>query len=278
MGFPDRSAVAGGIERGLSAGSDPLSPVTCTIIVIPCYNEAQRFPLERFTAFADAHPELRFLLVNDGSKDDTLAVLERASQGRETRVGVLDQPKNGGKGEAVRQGILHAIDAGAGVVGFWDADFATPLEAIPEFLEVMAERDDLAMIFGARVKLLGRQIERRPLRHYLGRVFATVVSNVLRLPIYDTQCGAKIFRVTGPATRTLFADPFLSRWVFDVEIIARFIQSCGYDREKVKAGIYEFSLREWRDIAGSKVRPRDFLRALLDIWRIARAYRQSGRS
>lgn len=244
----------------------------CTI-VIPCYNEASRFPKERFSAFVDAHPELRFLLVNDGSKDDTLGLLERVRQGREDRVGVVDQKVNGGKGEAVRAGILRALqEARTPAVGFWDADLATPLEAIPEFLLVLEERPELDMIFGARVKLLGRQIERQAIRHYLGRVFATVVSNLLRLPIYDTQCGAKIFRV-GPETPRLFAEPFRSRWVFDVEIIARYIQACNYDLARVKRSIYEFSLREWRDIAGSKVRPKDFFRAFVDVVRIYLAYR-----
>jgi glycosyltransferase involved in cell wall biosynthesis len=242
-------------------------------IVIPCYNEAARFPVDYFTGFADHHPGLRFLLVNDGSRDGTLAMLHQASAGRENRVAVLDLPVNGGKGEAVRQGLLRAIDEGAAVVGFWDADFATPLDAIPEFLEVLRDRPALDMVFGARVKLLGRQIDRRPVRHYLGRIFATAVSNLLRLPIYDTQCGAKIFRVTGPATRALFIDPFLSRWVFDVEIIARYIRARGFDRSRVENAIYEFALRQWRDVAGSKVKPRDFLRALLDVWRIQQAYR-----
>lgn len=244
----------------------------CTI-VIPCYNEESRFPLQRFTDFADGHPAIRFLLVNDGSKDRTLDVLRSAAAGREDQVGVIDQPVNGGKGEAVRTGVMAAMQqAGCQFVGFWDADMATPLELIEDLSAVLQGRPELAMVFGARVKLLGRYVERRAIRHYLGRVFATVVSVVLRLPIYDTQCGAKIFRVDA-GTAALFDQPFCSRWVFDVEIIARFIRQRRYDMESVQKSIYEFPLPEWRDVAGSRVRPRDFFRAFFDVLKIYLRYR-----
>lgn len=242
-------------------------------IVIPCYNEEKRFPFDRFVAFVEANPSIHFLLVNDGSKDKTMDVLRRARTGREHQVDILDQPANGGKGEAVRAGILRALQRdGSAYVGFWDADLATPLEQIADLAGVLAARPELAMVFGARVKLLGRYVERRAVRHYLGRIFATVVSTVLRLPIYDTQCGAKIFRHTN-TTGELFAEPFCSRWVFDVEIIARFIRQRNYDMAAVERSIYEFPLPEWRDVAGSQVRPGDFLRAFFDVLRIYRRYR-----
>lgn len=244
----------------------------CTII-IPCYNEEARFPFDQFIAFAAVNPEIHFLLVNDGSKDGTLNLLHRARTGRENQIGVIDQPVNKGKAEAVRIGLLAALgQGGCQYVGFWDADMATPLGMIRELVSVLANRPDLTMVFGARVKLLGRHVERRAVRHYLGRVFATVVSIILGIPIYDTQCGAKIFRVV-KGTENLFAEPFSSRWVFDVEIIARFIRDNGYDRNLVASSIYEFPLPEWRDVAGSRVRPHDFIRAFLDVLTIYMRYR-----
>jgi glycosyltransferase involved in cell wall biosynthesis len=244
------------------------------LIVIPCYNEASRFPLEAFIAYAEAHPETGFVLVDDGSRDRTIDVLRRAAERRPGQVRVLDLAVNGGKAEAVRMGMLMAFDSpGCLQAGFWDADMATPLETIGEMRAVLDGNARLAMVFGARVKLLGRRIERRPIRHYLGRVFATTVSLALRLPIYDTQCGAKLFRAN-PEARELFVGRFGSRWVFDVEILARFIQRRSYDYRSVEGAIHEYPLLEWRDVAGSRVRPKDFFRAFWDVVKIYLRYRQ----
>ena len=234
-------------------------------IVVPCYNEAHRLPVARFREFF-GHSNIGFVFVDDGSRDQTVQVLEDLRKSREDLVSVLQLKVNQGKAEAVRQGINFALEHNAEFTGYWDADLATPLNAIPRFLSILQDRPDLDMVFGSRVKLLGRKVQRRPARHYLGRVFATVVSVMLRLPIYDTQCGAKIFRV-GPGTRGLFADPFLTRWVFDVEILARQIRQTG-SPDVAASRIYEYPLEEWEDVAGSKVKSTDFLIALRDIARI----------
>jgi glycosyltransferase involved in cell wall biosynthesis len=242
----------------------------CTIIV-PCYNEGARLQREPFRHFLKEHPEIRILFVNDGSKDQTLAVLEEIRRGFEDHIEVLDKQPNGGKAEAVRFGMLAAMDSGVSYVGFWDADLATPLDAIPEFLALLESNLQLQMVFGSRVRLLGRQVHRRATRHYAGRVFASVVSLILRLPIYDTQCGAKIFRVN-PVLRSVLADPFISRWVFDVEILARFVAMNNGDPSVLRKSIYEVPLLRWEDVAGSKVRSGDFLKAALDVLRIYRRY------
>jgi glycosyltransferase involved in cell wall biosynthesis len=243
----------------------------CTVVV-PCFNEAARLPLDAFRAYLAQSSDVHFVFVNDGSTDRTLTVLQNLQREFPGRIEVVDKASNGGKGEAVRDGILYALNQPADVVGFWDADLATPLTAIADLLQPMSANPNIQMVFGSRVKLMGRDIQRKPSRHYLGRVFATTVSLLLQLPIYDTQCGAKLFRAN-PETRQIFADPFHSRWIFDVEILARFIQGRQGRMDSVRQSIYEFPLFSWRDVGGSKVRPKDFVRALLDLLGIRRDYK-----
>jgi dolichyl-phosphate beta-glucosyltransferase len=235
------------------------------MLVVPCYNEEHRLPVDQFREFLSQSP-IHFVFVDDGSRDKTLDRLESLRQGLEDRVFVLRSPANQGKAEAVRMGLNFALDQQAEYAGFWDADLATPLDAVPQLAAVFDSRPELDMVFGARVKLLGRHVHRKTSRHYLGRIFATVVSLMLRLPIYDTQCGAKIFRVR-PGTRELFAEPFQTRWVFDVEILARYIRQLGSPRPAA-GRIYEYPLNTWEDIGGSKVKPLDFFIAFRDVLRI----------
>jgi dolichyl-phosphate beta-glucosyltransferase len=241
------------------------------ILVIPCYNEEQRLPVAELREFSWPGIRVELLLVNDGSRDGTLGLIESLQREDPSRFSVLNLERNSGKAEAVRQGILAAMDRKPDLVGFWDADLATPLTELTDFLEIFATRPEIEMVFAARVRLLGRSISRNPRRHYVGRVGATLISSSLGLAVYDTQCGAKLFR-TGDAMREIFSRPFLSRWIFDVEIIARFVRQRG--RDGAARAIYELPIRTWHDVKGSKVRSTDFLRALKDLWTIHRAYKK----
>lgn len=244
------------------------------IIVVPCYNEAQRLDVRRFKEFSRENRLQRFLFVNDGSTDGTLEVLDGLRRSDHDRFDIYDLPVNVGKAEAVRQGCRRAFEAAPDYVGYWDADLATPLDAIPTFCTVLDSRPDIDMVFGARVSLLGRSVRRVPCRHYLGRIFATAASLALGVGFYDTQCGAKLFRAS-PEILSLFQHPFSTRWIFDVEIIARLIAARrGTDRPRVDEIVYEFPLHEWRDVDGSKVTHRDFVRAFFELaainWRYGR--------
>jgi dolichyl-phosphate beta-glucosyltransferase len=235
-------------------------------IVVPCYNERARLDVAAFDRFLTGTKEIGVIFVDDGSQDGTSSVLQDLERRFPKRVVVIDQLTNQGKGEAVRVGMLRAMDLDAQYAGYFDADLATPLEAILDFAEVLDRNPDLQFVIGARVALLGRSITRKAWRHYIGRVFATAASVVLDLPVYDTQCGAKLLRVSERA-RSLFGKPFGSRWIFDVELFARYLSSYG-SRE----GMYELPLRRWTDVGESKVRWQDFVRASAEMAAIYRAY------
>lgn len=237
-----------------------------TRIVVPCYNESQRFDTDAFARALCAQQDLDLVLVNDGSTDGTLGLLSALAEQHPSRVDILSQPRNAGKAEAVRQGMLGAFDAGARFAGYWDADLATPLDAIPTFVALLEDEAHLDFVLGSRVALLGHAIRRSPLRHYAGRVFATLASAALSAPVYDTQCGAKLIRCTA-LTRRLFEQPFASHWAFDVEILARYLALDG-----ALTAIRELPLQTWTDIEGSKVRPVDFIGAVGDLVRIRRRY------
>jgi glycosyltransferase involved in cell wall biosynthesis len=242
-------------------------------LVIPCYNEAARLDTATFVRYVGVEGRVAFLFVNDGSSDDTSRILHELEAQGQGRVRAMDLPKNMGKAAAVRSGILAALAQQPELVGFWDADLSTPLDAIQDFLDVIDAKPDVDIVMGARVALLGRQIQRVAWRHYLGRAFATAASLTLGLAVYDTQCGAKVFRVSD-ALRQAFAEPFTSKWVFDVELLSRYIGARG--QAGIESRIYELPLRAWTDVPGSKVKAVDGLRALQDLIRI-RASSRTGR-
>ena len=262
--------VADPTAQHVSSGPPP-PRVPHTVVVVPCFNEAQRLNTGAFTQFRANGHWVEFLFVNDGSTDATLDTLTQARCVSPDTIRVRDQQPNRGKAEAVRGGMLEAMATGADYVGYWDADLATPLAELPRFLDVLDERPAVDVVLGSRVKLLGRTIERHAWRHYLGRVFATLVSQLLRLAVYDTQCGAKVFRASDELRRVL-AEPFRTAWLFDVEILARLIAADAAGTSAVARRLYELPLTEWRDVPGSKLTRAAYTRAATSIFTLYRTY------
>lgn len=248
-----------------------------TVVVIPCYNEEARLNFHGFSPLlADA--EVGLLFVNDGSRDGTLTCLKSFQDGHPGRVEVMDLPVNGGKAEAVRHGMLKAMESEAEITGYLDADLATSAEEFHRMLQVIRSLpSETSVLLGARVRLLGRDIQRSPTRHILGRIFATAASLILGLPIYDTQCGAKVFRRT-PALLQALSVPFSSRWIFDVELLGRLVRRRNGAPPIPLSAIKEEPLLAWKDIKGSKLGPMAMLRAAVDLTKIRRQLRIYSRS
>jgi glycosyltransferase involved in cell wall biosynthesis len=250
--------------------------MTRLTVVVPCYNEAQRLDGPPLLAFLDQHPEARLILVDDGSTDATLARIEALAAERPGRIETLALQPNRGKAEAVRAGMSRALEAarlagdapgqGSSIVGFLDADLSTPPDELPQLLAAL-DRPGVEVAIGARVALLGKDIERSAVRHYLGRVFASAASLILHARVYDTQCGAKLFRDT-PSLRGALAQPFLSRWAFDVELLGRLFAGSDEVRPVPLSAVVEVPLTTWRDVKGSKLTTRGMALTLADLARI----------
>jgi len=234
-----------------------------TVWVIPCFNEAARLDLAAFGAFLEASESTSLLFVDDGSTDRTYELLDRFASRHPMRTRALRLSSNRGKAEAVRAGLRAASADGARFVGFADADLATPPRELDRLRIELVTKDADAVI-GSRVRLHGSSIDRSPARHYLGRIFATAASAVLRAPIYDTQCGAKLFRA-GPTLDRVTAEAFTSRWIFDVELIGRLLIDGG-----PSFALIEVPLATWKDVAGSRVKPTDFMHAAFELVRMER--------
>lgn len=240
--------------------------------VVPCYNEARRLDDDAFVAVIDSEPDVSLLFVDDGSTDETGARLRALAERRPAAIRALCLPENGGKADAVRVGLLDALAHGAKFVGYIDADLATPLSEMRRLTKIIVSRD-LDVVLGTRVALLGRRIERRAARHYLGRVFASAASLILDLRVYDTQCGAKLFRRT-PALEAALEREFLSHWAFDVELLGRLLSGSDRAPPVPPSRMLEEPLLTWHDVPGSKLGVRGIVTAGLDLVRISRDLRR----
>jgi glycosyltransferase involved in cell wall biosynthesis len=217
-----------------------------------------------------SHPSVSFLGVNDGSRDKTEALLNALHVEFGHQFKALNLAKNSGKAEAVRQGMLFALKENEfDYVGYWDADFSTPLDEIDHFMAFCGGTLSHSIVMGSRIARLGSQVQRKMMRHYLGRIFSTLTSRILKLRVYDTQCGAKL--IAANEIENLFKIPFVSKWFFDVELLARFIVKHG--REQTYKQVMEVPLTKWIEVGGSKLKAFDFLKVPLELFKIRRHYK-----
>lgn len=241
-----------------------------TVIVIPCYNEEKGISISEYCNFLQNYPKEMICFVDDGSKDNTLQVLEVIKTKFPNQVEILILEKNSGKAEAVRKGINYCNEKfNHQYIGYLDADLATTLE---EFCEIKNYiKGDLSFCFGSRILKLGSIIKREYTRFLIGRIIATFISNQLQLGVYDTQCGCKVF--TKECAGLLFEKKFISKWLFDVELFHRMIQI--FEKETALKKMYEVPLKSWIEKGDSKVKFTYFFKLWLDLYHIGREYKKN---
>jgi len=180
--------------------------------------------------------------------------------------------KNGGKSEAVRQGILLSLaQENYSYIGYWDADLATPLNEIQHLDEMIEKFHQPTLLMGSRIKTLGMtNIQRKAHRHYVGRIIATLISKILNIGVYDTQCGAKLIKASDAGK--LMSEKFISRWLFDVELLFRIMKM--YPNKPAEQIIIEIPLNNWIEKGDSKISATYFLKIPIELLRIHWRYRK----
>jgi len=231
------------------------------VIIIPFYNEVERIKLENFHQIFNGFQNYNFLLVDDGSSDKTINILEEFKS-KFTNVEVLKLAKNIGKAEAIRSAVLSVSESD--FISYYDADLATPFSELDRLIQFSIQNLNYKMVMGARIKLIGNGVKRSLKRHYFGRVFATIVSQfILKVAVYDTQCGAKV--VDYETAKLIFEKPFISKWLFDVELLKRLQKK--YDLKNV---VKEIPLEKWEEIGKSKIKVADFIKIPFQLIQIYR--------
>ena len=223
-------------------------------IVIPAYNEEQRLPstLETILAYL-RRPDSGFapwelIVVNDGSKDGTAALVKRLAES-EPNLRLVENPGNKGKGYSVRNGMLQARHEW---VLFSDADLSAPIDELPK-LFAAAARDQADVAIGSRAldrSLIGTH--QSPFREFGGRFFNLMVQLGTGLRLWDTQCGFKLFR--REAAQAVFQRLQLQRFGFDVEAL--------FIARRLGFRIVEEPVR-WNHVDGTKV---SMLRDSIDMF------------
>ena len=237
------------------------------VLVIPCFNEAHRI-IESEVLRCVGILQCTVLLVDDGSRDNTLNALNAIASLQPDLIRVHHLAKNVGKGEAVRSGVQLAMSLGATEVGFCDADFSVDAVDLLRLFSHLDSSPQLDAVIGSRMAISGSTIERSFIRHIFGRIFATLVTFTLRQRFYDTQCGAKVFR-TNSVVQEAFSWPFISRWAFDVEVIGRIQRN--KKNQTGPVSISEIPLQRWIAQPGSKLSFVQQFKTVLDLVQIRRS-------
>ncbi len=242
----------------------------CVGIVIPCYNEEKRLLSDEFKAFVHQNLGYHLCFVNDGSKDNTLEVLQELRKGYESHISIYNCEKNGGKAEAVRLGMLHlAKQEQFEYVGFLDADLSTDFEDFQDLVTTLKNSDKYKVVSGSRISRMGANITKDGARKIISKAINFYIRKTLGMEFRDTQCGAKIMEKD--VVLSTFKLKFITRWLFDVEIFMRMKRL--YGNEKAQEMLCEKPLNRWVHADGSKLSMKDSFKIVGQIGRIGLYYR-----
>lgn len=246
-----------------------MQPSEITIIV-PCYNEYKRLPKPAYLSFLNYNPSVSICFVNDCSTDKTALLLEEIKAKFPTQIFIQTNSQNSGKANSVRNGVLYCYEQNTGIyLAYLDADLATSLEECYSYLAYL--QGGKKFVFASRILKIGSVVERKFSRFVFGRIIATFISTLLDIKVYDTQCGCKVFDAR--MAPLLFEKPFLSKWLFDVELFSRLL--CHYNKDKALALMEEIPVKKWVDVGDSKVKLSYAFQLWIDLYKIRKMHQRN---
>ena len=236
-------------------------------VVVPCYNVSQRLDINYWSDILKDLEELDifFTFVDDGSKDNTLALLNELKIFN--NVEVLALKNNIGKANAIREGFTSALSKNEAfsTLGFIDCDSAfSKAEVVMTLISFADNFQEFDAIFLSRVNFSDSHIYRSEVRHIISRVIYTYIARGWDWAPYDTQCGFKLFKLT-PSIQAALGEPFKTKWFFDIELVTRLATIEG-KRLKIK----EIPLSFWQEVSDSKIKVRQLINVLFEILYIRR--------
>ncbi len=237
-------------------------------LVIPCFQESSRVGpfIEDLKRVFAGDEGLRILLVDDGSPAEEqkrfLEVVDPLIKDGQLFLPPLILPDNIGKGGAIYAG--WATSDTADWLAFVDADGSCSAQETKRLIEIARQQSEPISIFASRVKMLGHHVERHFKRHLVGRVYATLVSELLNIEVYDSQCGLKV--IHGAAYREIAKRLTIEGFAFDVDLLVHLLDA----GHKIKEEPID-----WHDTPGGKIRLlRDSWRMFRDVLKIRRNRRR----
>ncbi len=233
-------------------------------LVVPCFRESLRLPrfLPALCGTMEATGGVTIQVVDDGSGEPevqaTRRCVEELRRSHACLLPLLELPDNQGKGGAVYS-AWDTAPKDADWLAFVDADGSVPAVEVDRLIRELREsKTPPRAIFASRIKMLGRSVDRQLKRHLIGRIYATLVSELLHIPVYDSQCGFKI--VDAESWRAISNNLSVRGFAFDVELMTSLLDHGG--------DIVEIPI-DWHETPGGKIHLfRDSWRMFRDVLRI----------
>jgi len=238
-------------------------------VVIPCFNEAKRLNTSFFLKLIE-QIDCTLIFIDDGSTDGTDEILRSKFSDLSIDAQIITFLSNTGKATAISKGLEVALKLNKKFLVFCDADSSISIEDIEKLYRHIKQNDNCDLVSGARVPLSGSDVVRKDFRKWIGRIVATLVSEMTHIAVYDPMSPLKIYRLERFHGIENFKPR--TRWLGEVELMF-FV----FKANKDLFTIDELAINFWRDKEGGHIGLRSSMVLTRDFIELRKVIRSLGR-